>query len=59
MEPLPTGRDASLGVGVPPYARHRPERTLFYQLVRKYYSALVSHLTVPGTVLSDAVFKYG
>ncbi len=27
------GRDAGSGVGAPVYARHRPERTLFYQLV--------------------------
>ena len=40
MLPLPAGREASQGVGVPVYERHRPERTLLYQLVETYYPAL-------------------
>ncbi len=43
MLPLPAGRDASSGVGALLYARHRPERTLLYQLVEDYYPALKAH----------------
>jgi len=39
MLPLPAGREASPGGGAFPYARHRPERTLLYQLVEEYYPA--------------------
>jgi len=31
------GKDASLGKGVVYFQRHRPERTLLYQLVEEYY----------------------
>ena len=48
MEPLPAGRDASSGVGVPPYVRRRPERTLLYQLVAEYYPAFKAHLAAQG-----------
>ena len=37
MWPLLAGREASPGVGAPPYVRHRPERTLLYRLVQEYY----------------------
>ena len=33
MLPLPAGREARSGVVTPGYVRHRPERTLLYQLV--------------------------
>ncbi len=39
MLPWPAGREASPGIGAPPYVRHRPERTLLYQLVEEYYPA--------------------
>ena len=55
MEPLPAGRDASSGVGVPPYVRHRPERTLPYQLVRDYYPAFKAHLAAQGSTLPPYV----
>ena len=55
MLPLPTGREASPGVGAFFYARHRPEQTLLYQLVQEYYPAFVSHLAAQGTVLPDYV----
>ncbi len=55
MEPLPAGRDASSGVGVPPYVRHRPERTLLYQLVRDYYPAFKAHLAAQGSTLPPYV----
>ena len=40
----PAGREASPGTGAPPYVRHRPERTLLYQLVEEYYPAFKAHL---------------
>ena len=51
MERLPAGRDASAGGGVPPYVRHRPERTLLYQVVRDYYPAFKAHLAAQGAAL--------
>ena len=38
------GRDGGSGLGAPVYARHRPERTLLYQLVQEYFPALKAHL---------------
>ena len=55
MLPLPAGREASSGVGAPVYTRHRPERTLLYQLIQKYYPALKAHLAAQGTVLPGYV----
>ena len=43
MLPLPAGREASAGVAALVYERHRPERTLLYQLVQEYYPALKAH----------------
>jgi hypothetical protein len=34
MLPSPTGREASPGSGAARYERHRPERTILYQLVQ-------------------------
>ena len=51
MLPLPAGRDASSGVGPPLYARHRPERTPLYLLVREYYPASKAHLVAQGAEL--------
>jgi hypothetical protein len=48
MLPLPAGREARWGVGAPVYVRHRPERTLLYQLVREYYPAFKAHLATQG-----------
>ena len=55
MEPLPAGRDASSGVGVPPYVRHRPGRTLLYQLAAEYYPAFKAHLAAQGNALPGYV----
>ena len=55
MELLPAGRDASSGVGVSPYARHRPERTLLYQLVAAHYPAFKAHLAAQGDGLPEYV----
>ena len=48
MLPIPAGREASSGVGARDYARHRPERTLLYQLVQRYYPELQAHLAAQG-----------
>jgi hypothetical protein len=53
MLPLPAGRDAS--AGAPRYTRHRPERTLLYQLVREYCPAFTAHLAAQGTFLPSYV----
>ena len=55
MLPLPAGREASSGVGAPVYTRHRPERTLLYQIVEEYYPAFVSHLAAQGRALPEYV----
>ena len=55
MLPSPAGREASSGVGAPPYVRHRPERTLLYQLVEEYYPAFKAYLAVQGTDLPGYV----
>jgi hypothetical protein len=52
---LPAGREASAGVGASRYARHRPERTLLYQLVEDYYPALKAQLAAQGTALPGYV----
>ncbi len=55
MLPLPVGREASAAVAAPHYERHRPERTLLYQLVEDYYPALRAHLAAEGTALPGYV----
>jgi len=51
----PAGREAGLGLGARLYVRHRPERTLLYQIVDEYYPAFKQHLesqdaSLPGYV---------
>lgn len=53
MLPLPAGRDASAGAAR--YTRHRPERTLLYQLVREYYPAFTAQLAAQGSFLPSYV----
>ena len=55
MLPLPAGWEVSLGVAASVYERHRPERTLLYQLVEDYYPALKAHLAAQGTALPGYV----
>ncbi len=55
MLPSPAGREASSGVGAPPYVRHSPERTLLFQLVEEYYPAIKAHLAAQGTDLPGYV----
>ncbi len=38
-----------------PYVRHRPERTLLYQLVAAYYQAFKAHLAAQGSTLPPYV----
>ena len=55
MLPFSAGRVASSGIGAPPYVRHRPGRTLLYQLVEEYYPAFKAHLASQGTDLAGYV----
>ena len=55
MLPLPAGREASSGFGAARYERHRPERTLLYQLVQEYYPAFKAHLADQGSELPGYV----
>ncbi len=55
MLPLPAGREASADFGASRYERHRPERTLLYQLVEEHYPALKVHLTAQGSTLPGYV----
>ena len=54
--PSPAGREAGSGVA-PPYVRHRPERTLLYQLVEEYFPAFKAHLAAQGSSLPKHVGK--
>ena len=51
MEPLPAGREANSAGGAPPSIRHRPQRTLLYQLVEEYLPAFKAQLAAQGTTL--------
>jgi hypothetical protein len=55
MLPLRVGREASLGVGALRYERHRPERTLLYQLVEKYYPVFETQWAIEGRGLPEYV----
>ncbi|HYQ71011.1 MAG TPA: transposase, partial [Gammaproteobacteria bacterium] len=55
MQPLPAGREAGPGDGAPGYQRHRPERTLLYQLVDQYYPAFADLMAAQGRPLPDYV----
>ncbi len=52
---LPAGREASRGEGAPQYQRHRPERTLLYQLVERYYPVFETQWAAEGRILPDYV----
>ncbi len=62
MLPLPAGREASAGVVASVYERHRPERTLLYQLVEEHYPAFKAELAAQGVEpqypLSHALFGW-
>lgn len=66
MSPLPTGREARPGESALRYVRHRPERTLLYQLIKKYYPVFETQCALENRVLPDYVrqefegyLKYG
>ncbi len=46
-----TGKEASPGDGTPPYTRHRPERTLLYQLIQAHYPVFEAHCAEQGKPL--------
>jgi hypothetical protein len=50
-----TGKEASSCDGTPPYKRHRPERTLLYQLVQKHYPVFEAHCAEQGKPLPTYV----
>jgi len=55
---LPTGKEAGLGVGAPVSpvdVRHRPERTLLYQIVDEYCPAFKQYLEVQDACLPGYV----
>ena len=55
MLQLPAGREASWEGGSVEYERHRPERTLLYQLVEEYYPAFKVQWAAEGKELPDYV----
>jgi ribosomal protein S27E len=55
MLPLPAGREASADVAARVYVRHRPERSLLYQIVEEYYPAFVCHMAAQDTALPGYV----
>jgi len=55
MLQLPAGREASRDGGSVEYERHRPERTLLYQLVEEFYPAFRVQWAAEGRVLPDYV----
>ena len=55
MLPAPAGREASTGVGAFVYERHRPERTLLYQLIQEDYPAFKDYLMAQGRALPGYV----
>ncbi len=56
MSTVGTARNACAGSGAFLYQRHRPEKTLLYQLVSKYYyPAFRQQLAEEGRILLDYV----
>ena len=51
----PAGREASQDGGSVEYERHRPERTLLYQLIEAHYPAFETQWAAEGRVLPDYV----
>ena len=55
MLQMPASREASQDDGSVEYERHRPERTLLYQLVQAHYPAFEAQWAAEGKVLPDYV----
>jgi len=53
MLQLPAGREASRDGGSVETERHRPERTLLYQLVEEHFPAFEAQWAAEGRVLPD------
>jgi len=51
----PAGMDARGVPGASVYMRHRPERTLLYQIVEEYLPDFRAHLALKGVALADFV----
>jgi hypothetical protein len=49
--------EANQSDGTLPYVRHRPERTLLYQLIEKYYPVFEAQYAVEDRVLPDYVWQ--
>ena len=54
MSALSVSKEACLEASAP-YARHRPEQTLLYQLIKRHYSDFLSTLEVQGQSLPKYV----
>ena len=50
---LRTGREADTGESAPPYVGSRPERTLLYQLIEKYYPVFEAQCAFEDRKLPD------
>jgi len=55
MSTVVTARNASAGPGASQYQRHRPKKTLLYQLVSRYYPVFRQNLAEDGRMLPDYV----
>ena len=55
MSTVGTARNACAGSGAFLYQRHRPEKTLLYQLVSKHYPVFRQQLFEEGRILPDYV----
>ena len=55
MSTIGTARNACADPGAVHYQRHRPEKTLLYQLVSKHYPVLRQKLVDEGRALPDYV----
>ena len=51
----PAGTDAIGVAGAPVYVRHRPERTLLYQIVEEHLPEFRAQLAQKGVTLPDFV----
>ncbi len=56
MLQLRAGRDAGQEGGAVEHERHRPERTLLYQLVEEYYPVFEKQWAAQGKVLPDYTY---
>jgi len=55
MSPIAMAGHADVGSSAPRYQRHRPESTLLYQLVARYYPAFKERMLAEGRALPGYV----